>query len=211
MNLGYRSDEYQTTLFDAPLRAAGSMRNVCGEFVELCTRKLTGAKRLKTSSKIRCCPDLHFEDNIWFECKSIGKTGYSILYRHRLEKETEFVRSGNRLYYWLWHHAGRIGEQQTAADIRRAVAASLRAVYVVRHDDLAGLLSGVPVCLNSMYYSNHGPNGIHKGDGWKIPIRGLRAATGYIGQTPKMHVRGVFVRSIPVYSSCFGGDWGFVE
>jgi hypothetical protein len=197
---GYRTTEYQPPLFDAPLKAAGSMRNICGEFVELCTAKVTGARRLKTDSNAVICPDLHYEDRTWFECKSVGKSNFSIIYSHRWEKECQFVVDGNAVMYWIWNHAGKVGSADTPGNVRREVAEKLKAVYVVSHPVLSDLLQGLPVDLNTHYYTGGPGRKTYRGTGWKVPISRLRNVTAYMGRTAPMHIRGIFVRSVPIYT-----------
>jgi hypothetical protein len=160
---------------------------------------MTGARRLKTDCNAEICPDLYFDDDVWFECKSVGKTSAIIIYEHRHEKYLRFVSRGNSLYYWIWHHSGKVGAAETANDIRREVASSLRSVYVIDQRTLHGLLSGTPQSLNSHYYSGGLGREVFRGAGWKVPIKAIQSHCLLNSRTVPMYVRGVFVKSVPVY------------
>ena len=204
----YRSLEHQPTLFAADLKSSAAVRNVCGEFAELCTSRLTYARRMRTDSRAEICPDLHLEDNVYFECKSVGRNNFTIIYQHRQEKDLRFVENGNELFYWIWHHNGRVGSAASADDARRILAAGLSGLYVLGHAVLSDLLSGPTVTLNSHYYSNHRADAF-RGSGWKLKIRDIRNVCGPVGTTAPMWIRGVPVRSVPVYSSCYGSRLSF--
>lgn len=195
-----RPFDYQLSLFDKPIYRLGSIRNICGEFAELCTQVQTGAVRLKTDSRAAICPDLHLRDNIWFECKSVGRTNELMIYQHRHLKELGFTNSGERLFYWVWHHSAKPGQAKTVQGLHRDIAGSMRGVYIVDYASLCQFLSDVPVMLNTMYYSNHTRDEI-RGSGWRFPIRRLREVAFVIGATSRMVVRGIEVPAVPVYSS----------
>jgi hypothetical protein len=196
----FQSTHYQKTLFDPPLRAVGALRNICGEFAELCTQRVSGARRLRTDSRQTICPDLHFDDNIWFECKSVGKSGYAIIYQKRYEKERTFISQGNQLVYWIWSHGGAIGKAASVGEIQQQFSENLRCVYVVDCRELWSYLDETPVILNNSYFSNSRAGGF-KGSGWRINKAQLKKITGLAGRTAGFYCRGVYVPSVPIYAN----------
>lgn len=170
-----RSLEIQKTLFETPLKNRGCIRNICGDFVERCTSKLSGGRRLVTDSRYSVCPDLYFAPSTYLECKSVGKANYTIIYKHRWEKENEFCEAGNSIFYWLWRHHGNFKKSQTVESVRFQLSRSFLGVYILERSVLSTLISqqdSVP--LNKYYYSNKHSKGTFKGEGWKLHLRDLQ-------------------------------------
>lgn len=189
---GFRSSETQLTLWDAPVKSSGSVRNIAGNFIEKCTEKVSQARRLKTDCRAEICPDIGFGNRIWFECKCVGRTNSVIIYKHRLEKDRRFVESGESLYYWLWNHGAKLMDADTIPAAEDRILYSLRSLTIVDHETLVSLLGKPCRSMNSMYYSNHG--NIHKGDGWALPLKEIPAS--------KIDSISLFMKRIPVLASC---------
>lgn len=193
-----RGSEYQRPLFSVPIRSVATIRNICGEFAELCTSKQTGAQRLKTDSRAVICPDLRVSENVWIESKSAGSSKCVIVYQHRHQKESEFVLLGNSLFYWVWSHRTRFGDLTSVDEIQQRWASGLECLYVIGFSALSGMLQSPTMVLNSYYYSNHKKDSF-RGQGWKICLREVRAKSIPIGVTFPMDIRGISVPSVPVF------------
>lgn len=193
-----RGFEYQKPLFSVPIKSIAAIRNICGEFAELCTSKQTGAQRLKTDSRAAICPDLRVSENVWIESKSAGSSKCVIVYQHRHQKESEFVLLGNSLFYWVWSHRSRFGDLTSVEEVRQRWAGGLECLYVIGFPSLSRMLQSPTMVLNSHYYSNHRKDSF-RGYGWKVYLRDIRANSVPVGVTSPMSVRGVSVPSVPVF------------
>lgn len=164
---GLKSAERQLLLWERPLAGPGGVRNAVGDLMERLTAIWVGGVHHKTQSNCDYCPDVsgpyydvtdedmggeNFTGTQYYESKGAGRAGNTFIYGGRLAKDREFVASGRRLTYVIWHHRATTAGMETHEQVERAVLASLQAVYVVPFiviDEICRLITPVP--LNSKY------------------------------------------------------------
>lgn len=167
--------DYQLQLFEKPLKSKGEKRWACGDFFEQAISEVSGGVRLKTDSTCDICPDIKFDDKTYGESKGVGKNSSVIFYRHRVEKDQEFMEdSGCEIVYWFWKHDCSVLKPETYEILYSKLAESTKYLLVV---DSALLLRGTELresrVVNSGYTNDgreigYGKNGT--GDGWTIRL-----------------------------------------
>lgn len=88
---------------DRVLTSYAMTRPWIGDFFEEATCELTGAQRLKTDASC-ICPDLLLPNGVYVECKGVGRSNQSLVYKHRVDKYDAFMAEGNKLVYVFWRH-----------------------------------------------------------------------------------------------------------
>jgi hypothetical protein len=106
-------------------------RYYIGNFFEEATKEYYGAVRLSTIGSVDICPDHQLDETTFFECKSVGRNGNSILYASQLEKHSAFVSTGKQLYYVFWLHQLDVSTCISVGELHAGLARSLRKVIVV--------------------------------------------------------------------------------
>lgn len=129
---------------DRTFSSMAQTRNYVGEFFERLTENLTGALRMKTDCNADICPDLKFNDDQFFECKAIGKSGAVIVYTLRVENDAKFVSTGRRLHYWLWNHSASPGKTKTLYELHAELAVSVRNLCIIDFDSLHAIIKSFP-------------------------------------------------------------------
>lgn len=161
---------------DQKIKNIAHTRNLCGEFYEILTANLTGAGRLRTDSRCDICPDLDAGFGLYFETKSVGLTGQSIVYDHRFYKANAFTQGDTRIVYWIWHHRLSVKGIEWASDLHRKLLDATQFAVLLSQRDLQTLTEGRSIkVLNKKYNKPEGEscgwsrNGY--GKGWSIPIK----------------------------------------
>jgi hypothetical protein len=142
-----RQKDTQTYLFDwdTPLKGPPACRAWVGDFFEEATAEISGAKRLKTNSKIRWCPDLKWQD-VFFETKSVGESNQVIIYEGRLKKDIDnLAKRKAKFYYWIWRHRLQIKGLKTLKELRSNLAISVKSLLVVDFEVICDILKDRPV------------------------------------------------------------------
>jgi hypothetical protein len=133
------------------LAGPGEVRNAVGDLMERLTASWFGGVRHKTQSNCDYCPDVSAGGE-FYESKGVGKSGNTFIYGGRLVKDREFVATGHRLWYAVWHHRATTTGLETREAVERAVLASLRSLYVVPFAAVDDICRGIrPTPLNSKY------------------------------------------------------------
>src|SRR5436190_19304275 len=95
---------------DLKFRTMAQTRNFVGDWCECATAAASGAKRMRTDCTADICPDLEYGPGVYFESKSIGKTGAAIVYARRAGKDQRFIDVGHRRFDCLRNHRTRAGD-----------------------------------------------------------------------------------------------------
>jgi hypothetical protein len=182
-----------------PLTVAAT-RSFVGDFVEEMTVAAFGGTRLKTDSRADICPDIKLGDNLYLECKSIGRTKDIIVYLSRLEKDLEFVRRGNRIFYVLWNHDYKMVDGLTLGGLRDGVAQSFKSVSIIDLATLAPLLKATPVkTLNASLDKRSGYGSYGYTDGYRLRLDQAKAQLTNGIELSSLEVYGRRTSTISVY------------
>lgn len=149
MTVARKLDVPQPRLFtvedNEPITIA-ACRNYAGEFFELATIQLLGGYRLLIDATKDYCPDIQVAKNSYLEVKSIGRNGAAMCYEARLAKDSDLIaQNGSTLRYILWNHNYKCGANETLGSLRRGLAESVKAVYLVDFDIFKEVMEAAPV------------------------------------------------------------------
>lgn len=173
----------ETPNWSVPITTHGYARYLTGDFFEEATATVSGAVRLKTDS--RCyCPDLRWDESIYFETKAIGKSNRAIIYDHRLEKDRVYCRRKRiSMYYWFWRHTHSVLQSPDHRHLQSSLGQSIVEIFVVSLGVVEHIVSTIPLkILNTGGTIKTGPNagqrlgygGKGYGKGWSLPVTELQ-------------------------------------
>lgn len=193
----------QPSLFPAydnrPLHSPASIRYHVGMWCQEATRVLTGAVPHLTDNRADVCPDLSHPGGGFLEVKSLAKGRESILFRHRLERDRELVRStGRPLTYLYWIHRAPVLEARSLFDLRDMLATATSEVLAVPAERIQRAVRGLPTAMLE-----------YKADGERMPA--YRLCGGLVRDLaagPTTLVRSVTVYGRTVAVMVSGPDLG---
>jgi hypothetical protein len=108
-------------------------RNYVGDFYEEVTHRVfPTSARHQIDSQADVCPDLSFGERTFLEVKSVGCSRRSLIYSKRLEKDRAFANAKEiDLFYVFWVHEAKMIDCATLFELRKLLARSTSAAYVV--------------------------------------------------------------------------------
>lgn len=184
------------------IRSPHELRNLIGDMVEdFATAHFPPSRRIKINGNVKINPDVHYDSNRYFECKSCGRNGSVIIYEGRLAKDQQFVEQGNTLHYMIWSHSLDTRDIKTTDQLKSCLINSIKAITVVPLSLLVGLTNNRPVrCLNSGYTNRGNRLGYGNGSkgygmGWCLPLKLIQAEceqsfTWFKGRSVPLLVKG---------------------
>jgi hypothetical protein len=203
---GQKAVDAQSTLWDwvgdRPLPSQAMARPFVGDFFEEATRILMGAVRLKTDAT-KTCPDNQIPSGEYIECKSVGNSGNSLLYDHRIEKYDTFMAAGNRLYYVLWRHTCPATKYKTLYALREALSRAITHVMIVEASEVHTIAWECPQRFTSYSGTKKDPS--------KYKLKPARVLTGKVikswvrGEPTRVRMGAVYgyeIQEFPVFGGC---------
>lgn len=184
-----------------PLTSHALIRWYVGMWFQEATRVLTGALPHATDNRADVCPDLSHPGGGFLEVKALAKGRESILFRHRLERDRDLVRStGRSLTYLYWIHRAPVLEARTLFDLRDMLATATSEVLAVPAERIQRAVRGLPTAMLE-----------YKADGERMPA--YRLCGGLVrdlaaGPTSLVRSVTVYGRTVAVLVS--GPDLGRV-
>jgi hypothetical protein len=173
-----------------------------GDFFEELTANFVHGKRYRTDGTKDICLDVRNCES-WYESKSIGKTGSTIIYKCRLMKDLQFVEeTGETLRYVFWRHSCRACSIKTLIELRTALAASVRDVVIIDVLDLEKLVADKPTKMmnNSLQTKlGHKIGYAEYGVGWSFRYTEMLGLSDCVESIREISVYDQIVKRVPVY------------
>jgi len=147
---------------DKPVPSSAVARTVIGEVIEVFCADLVNGYRLQINSNC-ICPDIKSKydvhssrvDPIYYECKSVGQSKSSHLFKSRVDKYHEWMYKPdtenkyeiliNELHYIYVFHDGKWEEGDTEKSLGEKVIHSIYRVLVIHANKLHTALNFLPV------------------------------------------------------------------
>lgn len=175
MNLpSLKNHELQLRLFSEPIGNHGSVRTVLGYFAEELTARLFHADRFNTDSRCKYCPDLVTQNDVFLECKTMGRSKSTLIYEGRLEKDYDFSRS-HTLLYVIWHHKTNTKLPETVTELQSAFLKSMQSIYIMEFHHVYYLAKKSPLVRLNSKYGKHS-NAKCYGSGYRIPLKAIQSS-----------------------------------
>ena len=159
----------------------GLVRTVIGDFFEDLTATKFNGKRHRTDARCDYCPNVSNSEG-YLEVKATGRSNQTLIYAGRLEKDLAFSNS-NSLKYVIWSHSVATSQLDTVAQLRRKLAKSIRAVYVVPFLEIYRICKLVRETPLNSAYGHSDTNPIY-GSGYRISLNQLGAFRDETLQVP---------------------------
>ena len=180
INFSYRSP-IDPWLFphDIQIPSWPVLRNYIGEYFEQKAAHLLGARRCKTDGTKTYCPDLHWHDNVFVECKASGRNGSVIIYKGRATKDISVLEQGNRLYYCIFKHSTACRGINWLSELHTSLEETNKEILLVPAELVIDATLRRPIRrLNSQYSKNHvrmgyGTDSKGYGEGWCLRFKEL--------------------------------------
>jgi hypothetical protein len=123
----------------------------------------------------------HAASGTYHEVKSCGSNGTALIYEVGHNRQARFIGSGQRLYYWFFHHTADASTVRSRYELNRLLSVSLRHAIALPFESVMAECAARPTRVLCNAKSPAGKkNGYTEngyGVGWAIPLSALRART----------------------------------